>query len=142
MSKFAFLWFPLFCVLCHGLNTQRNAIVLTVKASLWNTKRRSSELFNSVFLHVTLVLSYSKKTFLNRALWRQALADWVCVIVLIDWSTSVTILPVFYKHMLPKIWVLLQEGVSEVKCYTYHGNHVFYIMVTIISLLFLLFYPV
>ena len=34
-----------------------------------------------------------------------------------------------------KIRVLLQERVSKVKCYTYHGNHVFYIMATIISLL-------
>ena len=32
--------------------------------------------------------------------------------------------------------------VSKVKCYMYHGNHVFYVMATIISLGFLLFQPV
>ena len=29
----------------------------------------------------------------------------------------------------------------KVKCHTYHGNHFFYVMATIISLLFLLFHP-
>ena len=46
---------------CHKLNAQRNTIALTVKTSLWN-KLRSSELFNSVFLHVFLVPVYSKTT--------------------------------------------------------------------------------
>ena len=31
----------------------------------------------------------------------------------------------------------IAEGISKVKCYTYHGNHVFYFMATIIFLLFL-----
>ena len=39
---------------------------------------------------------------MNRALWCQALADQACMIVSIDWRTTATTLPVFYKHMLPK----------------------------------------
>ena len=75
-------------------------------------------------------------------LWCQALADQVCVIVSMDWRSPATILPVFYRQMLPKTWVLSQQGVSKVKCYTYHGNHVFYVILTIIPLLFLLFHPI
>ena len=54
----------------------------------------------------------------------------VCVIVSIDWRPpAIAGLPVFYKQLLlPKIRVLLQKGVSKVKCYTYHGNRVFYVM--------------
>ena len=65
------------------------------------------------------------------------------MIVSIDWrSPAVTILPVFYKQMLQKLQVVLQEGVSKVKCYAYRGNRVLYIMVTIVSLVFLLFHPI
>ena len=70
------------------------------------------------------------------------MADHVCMIVSIEWRTPATILPVFYKQMLIKMQVLSQEGVLKVKCYTYHGNCVFHIMVTTISIAFLLFHPV
>ena len=90
----------------------RNAIVLTVKASLW-TKCRSSESFNSVFLHVTLVLPHGKRTFLVwTVLWCQAPTDQVCVIVSIDWRTPATmhILLVFYKQTLPKYEFYCRKG--------------------------------
>ena len=41
-----------------------------------------------------------------------------CVIVSIYWRTPATILPMFYKQMLPKIRVLWQEGALKVKYYT------------------------
>ena len=43
--------------------------------------------FNSVFIHENVFG-------LNRALWLKALTDQVCVIVLIDWRASATILSV------------------------------------------------
>ena len=93
-----------------------------------------------MFLLVTLVLAYSKNVFaLNRALLLEALTDRTCVIVSIDWRTPTTILPVFYKQMLLEKFYR-REGVTKIKCYAYHSNHVFYVMATIISLLFLLFH--
>ena len=70
-----------------------------------------------MFLHITIVLPYSRKMFfcLNRALWCQA-TDQVCVIVSITWRSPATILLVFYKQILLNIWVLLQEWMSKVKC--------------------------
>ena len=54
----------MFCILCHKLNTQRNAIVYWQWKQVREMKHQSSESFHSVFLHVTLVLPHSKKTFL------------------------------------------------------------------------------
>ena len=39
--------------------------------------------------------------------------------------------------MLPKIWVSSLEGITKVKCYTCHSNHAFYVLATIMSLVFL-----
>ena len=52
-------------VLCITLQVEhtKNAIVLTAK-QVCGMKCQSSESFNIVFLHVTLVLPYSKKMFL------------------------------------------------------------------------------
>ena len=52
--------------------------------------------FNSVFLHENVFG-------LNRALWLEVLTDQVCMIVLIDWRTSATILLVLQANE----WVVL-----------------------------------
>ena len=62
-------------------------------------KRWSSELLNSFFLHVTLVLPYSKKTFgLNRALWLKA------------WMTKHTWLFQWIGGLQPLILLVLQAN--------------------------------
>ena len=60
MPKFAFQWFLPFSYYITSW-THRNTIVLTAK-QVCEIKRRSSESFNSVFLQVTLVPPYDKKT--------------------------------------------------------------------------------
>ena len=71
---------------CNSIDSESKSVKL-------NTNHQN-HLRNSVFLHVTLVLPYGKKTIFgqNRVLWLKALTDQACVIVSNDWTTSATIL--------------------------------------------------
>ena len=59
LAKYAKICILMFCVIYHKLSTQGNAIA----SSYWQWKQvyetihQSSELFNSVFLRVTLVVA-------------------------------------------------------------------------------------
>ena len=105
------------------------------------TKCRSSQSFNIVFLHVTLVLQYGKKTF--SAFTEQSDAKhWLTKYLWLFQSIG-GLQQLFcwcFKNKCCKnmssIILLLQEGMSKVKYYTYHGNHVFCVMAAITFLVF------
>ena len=83
-------------------------------------KHQPAESFIGVFLHITLVLPYSKRIFLN---WtehcdaKRWLAKYSQLFKSIGEVEQLAILPVFYKQMLLPRQVLSQEGVLKAECY-------------------------
>ena len=81
---------------CNGIDSESKSVL------------RNADHQNRLIVYFYMLLQYYhmvKKCFgLNRALQRQALADQISVIVSIDQRTPATILPVFYKQMLPEFY--------------------------------------
>ena len=85
-----------------------STIGFTIKqvCKMLQTRCQLLEWFSNMFLQVTLVLIYSKKTCFdsNGALWHEA-PNQVWLIVRINWKCSVTIMLVFHKQLLMIRWL-------------------------------------
>ena len=142
-AKICILMVLPFCVLRHKFNTQRNAVVIDSESK---SVKLNADLQNCLTVCFYMLLQYYHTVRKHSWLEQSALmpsASWPSMHDCFNWlEDSNNYSASIWQTNVAKIRVLSQEGVSKVKCYTYHSNHVIYIMVTIISLVFLLFHPV